>query len=84
MLDLTTFDSLMSDVGDGFSLASEFAVVASEAEAAISEALIVYHQHNGGLFYNPNGELDGYGVGGQFAILSTLPQLESSDFLIQS
>ena len=84
VLDLTTFDVLMSDVGDGFSLASEFSVVASEAEAAISDALIVYHQQTGGLFYNPNGVIQGFGDGGLFAQLLTSPHLTSSDFYLQA
>ena len=74
----------MSGVGEGFSVSTEFAVVASEAEAAVSEALIVYHQQSGGLFYNPNGLSGGFGDGGQFAQLLTSPTLHSSDFSFQA
>ena len=83
VLDLTTFDALLSTAGEGFLVTNEFAVVNSEADIAISEALIVYHQQTGGLFYNPNGVSDGLGTGGQFAYLSTLPELNASDFSLQ-
>jgi subtilisin-like proprotein convertase family protein len=56
MLNKTTFSSLDSLAGNGFSLAGEFATVSTDAAARTSAARIVYNQTNGRLFYNANGK----------------------------
>jgi Ca2+-binding RTX toxin-like protein len=66
----------------GFSVASEFAKVASDALAATSEAFITYSSATGNLFYNQNGANAGLGSGGQFATLANLPDLTATDFCI--
>ena len=84
VLDKTSFTALTSIAGNGFSVASEFAVVGSDAEAATSSALIVYDSTNGNLFYNQNGTADGFGTGAQFATLTDSPLISGSDFVIQA
>jgi Ca2+-binding RTX toxin-like protein len=95
VLDKTTFFTLSSVPGNGFSDASEFAVVRSDEAAATSGADIVYNSANGNLFYNPNGTEAGFGIGAQFAtvssVFSSLPPfglppftLTGADFLIQA
>ncbi|HEY9663694.1 MAG TPA: calcium-binding protein, partial [Allocoleopsis sp.] len=84
VLDNDTFTSLRSRTGNGFSIASEFAVVASDADAALSQALIVYNSTNGRLFYNQNKAATGLGSGALFATLSGSPAIAISDFTIQS
>ncbi|HEY9728417.1 MAG TPA: calcium-binding protein [Chroococcales cyanobacterium] len=83
VLDKTSFTALTSLAGNGFSVASEFAVVGSDAAAATSSALIVYNSTNGNLFYNQNGAAGGFGTGAQFAVLSDSPLISASDFIIQ-
>jgi Ca2+-binding RTX toxin-like protein len=83
VLDKTSFTILTSLAGNGFSVASEFAVVGSDAAAATSSALIVYNSTNGNLFYNQNGAAGGFGTGAQFAVLSDSPLISASDFIIQ-
>lgn len=65
------FTAITSGIGTGFSNKSEFAVVANDAAAAASQALIVYSQGTGDLFYNQNGVLAGLGAGGVFATQQT-------------
>jgi Ca2+-binding RTX toxin-like protein len=84
VLDKTTFSLLGSAIGNGFSLASEFAVVGSDATAATSSALIVYSNETDNLFYNQNGTLTGLGSGGQFATLSDIPTLSANDFELRT
>ena len=84
VLDKTTFTSLASVVGDGFSVAGEFAVVNSDAVAATSSAKIVYNSTNGQLFYNPNGATSGFGDGGLFATLENQANLQAEDFVLTS
>ncbi|HEY9619997.1 MAG TPA: calcium-binding protein [Crinalium sp.] len=83
-LDKTTFAALKSGVGNGFSVAGEFAVVNSDAEAATSSALITYNKGTGHLFYNENGATAGFGTGAQFASLTNLATLSSANFVIQA
>jgi len=83
LLDRRTFTAITSDKGDGFSAGSEFEVVESNAAAATSDAVVVYNQTNGNLFYNPNGSNSGLGSGGLFATLTDAPALAESDFLIR-
>ncbi|MEA5451767.1 calcium-binding protein [Leptolyngbya sp. CCNP1308] len=83
----TTLASRGSLVGTaGFSDISEFALVTSDAAAALSRADIVYNAGNGKLFYNPNGSLAGFDSssvqGGHFATLSGAPSLSSNDFCL--
>jgi len=84
VLDKTTFSKLTSTTGTGFSKASEFATVSSDAAGAIISAFIVYNSTNGKLFYNQNGSSGGFGSGAQFAVLSGNPVLVASDFVMQA
>lgn len=84
VLDKTTFTALRSLAATGFSIASEFAVVSSDAAAQASAAKIVYNQGTGSLFYNQNGASAGFGSGAQFATLTSNPLLAASDFMIQA
>ena len=83
VLDVTVFAALTSSVGGALS-ASEFAVVNSEEEAALSDALIVYGANTGNLYYNPNGAEEGFGNGAQFATIEGAPTLDANDFVIQA
>ena len=84
VLDKTTFTSISSAAGTGFSVASEFAKVTSDALAATSAADIVYNTTTGGLFYNQNGTAAGLGTGAQFLTLTNKPVLTATQFLIQA
>ncbi len=84
VLDKTTFKSITSAVGTGFSIASQFATVTNDTDAAISNAMIVYNSGNGNLYYNQNGAAAGFGTGAQFDILSGMPIIAATDFLIQA
>ncbi|MFM6075545.1 MAG: hypothetical protein ACKPCG_11730, partial [Dolichospermum sp.] len=79
-LSKSVFASLTSVVGEGFSVANEFAVVEDDDLAGTSNALIVYSSSSGSLFYNQNGAAAGFGTGGEFAILTTAPTLTASNF----
>ncbi|HEY9616828.1 MAG TPA: hypothetical protein V6C64_08310, partial [Microcoleaceae cyanobacterium] len=86
-----TFTALQSVGGNGFSIASEFEIVGSDADAATSNAIIVYNSNNGNLFYNANGSAAGFYTpildalvrGGQFATLAGAPMLAATDFTIE-
>ncbi|MBU6230821.1 MAG: calcium-binding protein [Cyanobacteria bacterium REEB459] len=84
----TTFTALKSSLavtlGNGFSLAAEFASVGSATGVTTSAALVVYDRSTGGLFYNPNGSAPGLGTGGQFATLAGTPPITASNFLLQA
>ncbi|MDB9537217.1 M10 family metallopeptidase C-terminal domain-containing protein, partial [Dolichospermum planctonicum CS-1226] len=80
LLSKSVFASLTSVVGQGFSVASEFAVVEDDDMAGISNGLIVYSSSSGSLYYNQNGTAAGFGAGGEFAILATAPTLTASNF----
>jgi Ca2+-binding RTX toxin-like protein len=89
VLDKTTFFTLSSIPGIGFSDPSELAVVGTDQAAATSAADIVYNFANGNLFYNANGTEAGFGIGAQFATVSRafgIPPftLTGADFLIQA
>jgi Ca2+-binding RTX toxin-like protein len=84
VLDKTTFTTLGSVVGGGFSLASEFAVVGSDSAAATADAMIVYSSESDNLFYNQNGVTAGLGSGAQFATLSGISGLNGDDFVLQA
>jgi Ca2+-binding RTX toxin-like protein len=83
ILDKTTFTALRSLAGNGFSVASEFAIVANDVLAATSDSRITYST-TGRLFYNENGTASGFGTGGQFADFLGLPTLAATDFIIQA
>lgn len=83
VLDITVFTALTSAIGGGLS-ASEFAVVNSAEEAALSDALIVYGANTGNLYYNPNGAEEGFGNGAQFATIEGAPVLDVNNFVIQA
>ena len=83
VLDVTVFAQLTSAVGGALS-ASEFAVVNSIEEAAMSDALIIYGANTGNLYYNPNGSEDGFGNGAQFATIEGAPTLDADSFVIQA
>ncbi|MFM6400074.1 MAG: hypothetical protein ACKPFF_25640, partial [Planktothrix sp.] len=82
-MDKTTFTSISSAAGTGFSVASEFAKVTSDALVATRAADIVYNTATGGLFYNQNGTAAGLGTGAQFLTLTNKPALTATQFLIQ-
>ncbi len=84
VLDKSTFRALESDAGIGFSISNEFAIVNSDAAAATSDAIIVYNQGSGDIFYNQNGTLDGFGTGAQFVELTDNTLLSASDFVIKA
>jgi Ca2+-binding RTX toxin-like protein len=84
VLDKTTFTALGSVIGGGFSLASEFAVVGSDAAASTADAMIVYSSETDNLFYNQNGVTTGFGSGAQFATLSGISTLSGDDFVLQA
>ncbi|MGB3405796.1 MAG: FG-GAP-like repeat-containing protein [Microcoleaceae cyanobacterium] len=81
-LSQTTFTSLESEVDDEFSIPAEFAIVADITEVELSEALIVYNQPTGELFYNENSIDPGFGNGGLFATFDDMPILEGDNFTI--
>jgi Ca2+-binding RTX toxin-like protein len=84
VLDKTTFTALTSIAGNGFNLASEFAVVGTDAAASTSNAFIVYSSETDNLFYNQNGVTSGLGSGAQLATLSGITTLSPSDFELQA
>ncbi len=83
VLDVTVFTQLTSEIG-GVLSASEFDVVESVEEAALSDALIIYGASTGNLYYNPNGTEAGFGNGAQFATIEGAPTLDASSFVIQA
>jgi Ca2+-binding RTX toxin-like protein len=84
VLSKTVFTALTSVAGAGFSVASEFATVTDDPNAATSSALIVYNPVLGSLYYNQNGTAAGYGTGGEFAAVNILgaSTLVVSDFIV--
>jgi Ca2+-binding RTX toxin-like protein len=83
VLDKTTFFTLKSNPGIGFSDPSDFELVTTDVGAATSNAAIVYNSVSDQLIYNQNGSLPGFGLGGQFAILIR-PPLTAGDFIVQA
>ncbi|QFS49167.1 beta strand repeat-containing protein [Nostoc sphaeroides] len=81
ILDKTTFNTITSTAGTGFSNANDFKITTS---AATSTAKIVYDAVSGQLFYNQNGSVAGFGSGGLFATLTGAPTLTASDFVLQA
>lgn len=83
LLDKDTFTALTSIQGDGFSVATEFAIVTTNAAARTSDAFIVYNTENGRLFYNANGSAAGLGGGGNFATLTNEAEISADDFFLR-
>nr|WP_322746347.1 tandem-95 repeat protein [Nostoc sp. LEGE 12450] len=81
LLDKTTFSTITSAAGTGFSNITDFQITSS---AATSTAKIVYDPLNGELFYNQNGNAAGFGSGGLFATLTGSPTLTASDFVLKA
>jgi Ca2+-binding RTX toxin-like protein len=81
-LSKTTFNTLTSVVGNGFSQASNFAVVDDDSLVETSTAFIVYSSNSGSLFYNQNGSAGGLGTGAEFALLLNNPILTANDFVL--
>ncbi|MGB3534645.1 MAG: FG-GAP-like repeat-containing protein [Microcoleaceae cyanobacterium] len=81
-LSQTTFSAIESEIDDEFSIPAEFAVVEDMAQVEISEALIVYSQSTGELFYNENSVDSGFGSGGLFATFDDMPILTEDNFII--
>jgi Ca2+-binding RTX toxin-like protein len=79
-LSKSVFASVTSVIGQGFSVANEFAVVEDDDLVGTSNGLIVYSSSSGSLYYNQNGAAAGFGTGGEFAILVTAPTLTASNF----
>ncbi|MCL1475273.1 calcium-binding protein [Argonema antarcticum] len=84
VLENTMFSVLTSSPDIGFSNPEEFAIVASDEEAATSSGLIVYSLATGNLFYNENGNVESFGTGAQFASLTGIPNISSTDFEIRA
>ena len=80
VLDKTTFNTITSTAGTGFSNASDFKITSS---GAASTAKIIYDAVSGQLFYNQNGSVAGFGSGGLFATLTGAPTLTANDFVVQ-
>ncbi|MEH2183176.1 beta strand repeat-containing protein [Nostoc sp.] len=81
VLDKTTFNTITSVPGIGFSNESDFEITST---AGTSTAKIVYDPVSGQLFYNENGSTAGFGSGGLFVTLTGAPILKASDFIIQA
>ena len=81
-LSKTTFSALTSAVGNGFSQATNFAIVEDDALVETSAAFIVYSSNSGSLFYNQNGSALGLGTGVEFTVLVGSPALTASDFTL--
>ncbi|MBD2727152.1 FG-GAP repeat protein [Nostoc sp. FACHB-892] len=81
VLDKSTFNTITSDPGIGFSNESDFEITSS---AGTSTAKIVYDPVSGQLFYNENGSTAGFGSGDLFVTLTGAPILKASDFIIQA
>jgi Ca2+-binding RTX toxin-like protein len=84
VLSKNIFTALKSLAGNGFSVDSEFTMVADDRAVATSKALIVYSAATKHLFYNQNGSNPGLGSGKQFVILNGVTNLSAKDFVIQS
>lgn len=75
VLDQTTFGNISK---------ADFTIVANNADAAISDKLIVFSEATGKLFFNQNGSSSGFGQGGYFATLQGAPDLTANDIVIQA
>ncbi|MGF1535355.1 MAG: calcium-binding protein, partial [Elainellaceae cyanobacterium] len=82
VLDANIFAAFSGGI-DGALADSEFMVVNSAEEAALSEATIAYSAATGALYYNPNGTEDGFGNGAQIATIEGAPALNADSFTVQ-
>ncbi|MDX2212444.1 MAG: DUF4347 domain-containing protein [Oculatellaceae cyanobacterium bins.114] len=73
VLDQTTFGNINT---------SQIAIVADDTVAATIAGLITYSRATGNLFFNQNGAANGFGTGGQFAIVQNNPALTVNDFQV--
>ena len=80
----TSIFAALTETMDGMLDASEFAVVNSAEEAALSTAKIVYGMSTGALYYNPNGAAEGFGNGAQIATIEGAPTLDAGSFTLQA
>jgi glycerophosphoryl diester phosphodiesterase len=71
-----------STAGIVFSTEGEFASVANHDAVARSTALIIYNSNDGSLYYNQNVAAEGFGTGGQFAVIDSKPNLTAQNFSI--
>jgi len=72
------FNALTTGVGQP--LTTDFASVADDTQAAISNAVIVFSRATQTLFYNPNASAIGLGDGSAIATLTGVADLSISDF----
>jgi Ca2+-binding RTX toxin-like protein len=79
-LSKATFAAITSAVNAP--IGANFVKVANDTLVGTQSAAIVYSQSSGNLFYNQNGAAAGYGTGGNFAVLTGLPNLSAGDFII--
>ncbi len=77
LLDRSTFTELDSAAGIGFSVNSDFEIVADDDNVDSSSAFIVYSEESGSLSYNVDGEST------QFAILDGAPTITEDNFQIR-
>jgi trimeric autotransporter adhesin len=80
-LSLSTFSAIVGNPRRPIS-PSQFATVTNDSLADTSTAKIIYGTSSGKLYYNPDGEIDGFGDGGLFAVLSGAPSLGSGNFVL--
>lgn len=86
VLDRTTFTNLEIGIDriTGTVHLTGFQVVNRDAGVAASSASIVYNSSNGKLFYNQFMPGSSLGISTQFAVLTGLPALSASAFLVQA
>ncbi|MGD1716444.1 glycerophosphodiester phosphodiesterase family protein [Dapis sp. BLCC M172] len=82
LLDKSTFTELDSAAGIGFSVDSDFEIVATDDEANDSDALIVYSEESGLLFYLYEGNLGGDST--LFTQLEGAPTITEDNFQIRN
>lgn len=75
VIDKTTFGNIGT---------KDIAIVANDAIAASSKALITFSLGSDRLFFNQNGAQSGFGIGGAFAKFQGTPELAVSDFVIRA
>lgn len=85
VLSRQSFRALTTSAANSLRL-SDFDVINAPTNIAVARlsARIVYNQMTGDLIYNENGAAPGLGNGGRFAILTTRPGLNTTDFSIQA
>ncbi|MBE9226035.1 hypothetical protein IQ264_11430 [Phormidium sp. LEGE 05292] len=71
-----------SNLSNVVDFSTAFTTVDNDLAVETSNALIVYNSVNGNLFYNQNGSELGFGDGGLFAVLSSVPAITALDFTV--